>query len=131
VTQDRPEAPELLDAVAEFLFAQVRPAVPSELRFRTLVAANVCAVVARELRAGEQPLSEDLDLFVALGADGGEEEEPLAERVRAAEADLAARLRAGELDGRLEETADALRAHVARKLDVARPGYDAPARSAR
>jgi hypothetical protein len=127
VTQDRPEAPELLDAVADFLFAQVRPAVPSELRFRTLVAANLCAVVARELRAGERPLREDLELFASLGAEAGAEEAPLADRVRAAEADLAARLRAGELDGRLEETAGALRAHVARKLGVARPGYDAPA----
>jgi hypothetical protein len=126
VTQDRPEAPELLDAVAEFLFAQVRPAVPGELRFRTLVAANLCAVVARELRAGERPLREDLELFVSLGADGGREEEPLAERVRAAEADLAARLRSGELDERLEEAATALRAHVSRKLEVARPGYDSP-----
>ncbi len=28
MTQDRPEAPELLDAVAEFLFAQVRAGGP-------------------------------------------------------------------------------------------------------
>jgi hypothetical protein len=125
VTQDRPDAPELLDAVAEFLFAQVRPAVPAELRFRTLVAANVCAVLARELRAGEQPLKEDLELFRSLGADGGDEEAPLIDQIRRAEADLARRLRAGERDDRLEETAAALRAHVARKLAVARPGYDA------
>jgi hypothetical protein len=124
VTQDRPEAPELLDAVAEFLFAQVRPAVPPELRFRTLVAANLCAVVARELRAGERPLREDLDLFGSLGADIGDEGEPLADRVRRAEAGLARSLRAGEHDDRLEQTAAALRAHVSRKIAVARPGYD-------
>ena len=125
MTQDRPEAPELLDAVAEFLFSQVRPAVPAELRFRTLVAANLCAVVARELRAGEEPLRKDLELFRSLGADAGDGDEPLAERVRRAEADLARSLRAGEHDGRLDQTATALRAHVARKLAVARPGYDA------
>ena len=62
----------------------------------------------------------------SLGAGKGDEEDSLAERVRAAEADLAARLRAGELDDRLEETAVALRAHVARKLEVARPDYDSP-----
>ena len=55
MTQDRPDAPELLEAVAEYLFAELRPEVPSEQRFRVLVAANVCAVVARELRAGEAP----------------------------------------------------------------------------
>jgi hypothetical protein len=125
VTQDRPEAAELLDAVAEFLFAQVRPAVPGELRFRTLVAANLCAVVARELRAGERPLRDDLELFASLGADPGDVDADLRERVRAAEAALAHRLRSGELDDRLGETAVALRAHVARKLAVARPGYDA------
>ncbi len=102
------------------------PAVPGELRFRTLVAANLCAVVARELRAGERPLREDLELFVSLGAERGDEGESLDQRVRAAEAGLARRLRSGALDDRLEETAVALRAHVARKLEVARPGYDSP-----
>ena len=51
MTQDRPDAAELLESVAEYLFAELRPEVPSGQRFRVLVAANVCAVVARELRA--------------------------------------------------------------------------------
>ena len=46
---------ELLESVAEYLFAELRPEVPREQRFRVLVAANVCAVVARELRAGDAP----------------------------------------------------------------------------
>ena len=73
MTQDRPERAELLDAVAEYLFAEVRPAVPREQRFQVLVAANVCAVVARELRAGDEPLREDLAMFRdLLGASAGE-----------------------------------------------------------
>ena len=34
--QDRPSADELLDAVAAYLFAELRPTVPHEERFRVL-----------------------------------------------------------------------------------------------
>jgi hypothetical protein len=128
VTQDRPGAPELLEAVAEYLFAELRSEVPAEQRFRVLVAANVCAVVARELRAGDEPLRQDLAMFAELlGAeapDEGLEGDELAEAVRASERRLAERLRAGDLDDRLEELSDRLRDHVRRKLEVARPGYE-------
>jgi hypothetical protein len=117
--QDRPTAPELLDSVAEYLFGELRPEVPREQRFRVLVAANVCAVVARELRAGDQPDAEDLQLFSEL----------LGERiddVHAAATELSRRLRGGELDDRIDELSPRLQEHVRRKLAIARPGYDAP-----
>ena len=47
--QDRPTAPELLDAMAPKLFTEVREWVPGERRFQVLVLANLCAVIAREL----------------------------------------------------------------------------------
>ena len=129
MTQDRPSAPELLESVAEYLFSELRPQAPREQRFKLLVAANLCAVVARELRAGEAPGREDLELFRELL--GGRADEPRegdesaeAEARRAA-GELAARLRSGELDDRLEELAPRLAEHVRRKLEVARPGYDA------
>jgi Domain of unknown function (DUF6285) len=126
LTQDRPDAAELLDAVAEFLFGQVRDAVPREQRFQVLVAANLCAVVAREIRAGRRPLEEDLGLFAALlDRDPPDTSgQNLTAAVREAQSQLARRLRAGELDGDLPEVAAALREHVRRKLAVARPGYD-------
>jgi Domain of unknown function (DUF6285) len=125
VTQDRPSAPELLDAVAEYLFAELRPEVAREQRFRVLVAANVCAIVARELRAGDAPAREDLALFSELL---GSDTDPAAgadveESARAAAAELAVLLRSGELDDRLDELAPRLAEHVKRQLDVARPGY--------
>jgi hypothetical protein len=126
MTQDRPDAPELLEAIAEFLLADVREWAPREKRFQVLVAANVCAVLARELRAGESPLREDLILFrELLGEPPGEipEGEDLRAAVREAQAELSRRLRAGDLDARLDYLADRLREHVRRKLDVARPGY--------
>src|SRR5439155_12593127 len=102
--------------VAEYLFAELRPEVPREQRFKVLVAANLCAVVAREIRAGDQPDSEDLVLFGDLL--GHEVED-----ARDAAAELSRRLRAGELDERIEELAPRLEEHVRRKLEIARPGY--------
>jgi len=114
--QDRPDAADLLDSVAEYLFAELRPEVPREQRFKVLVAANLCAVVAREIRAGEEPEQEDLTLF-------GELLGRKVDDVRAAAAELSDRIRSGELDERIEELAPRLEEHVRRKLEVARPGY--------
>jgi len=115
--QDRPTAPELLESVAEYLFSELRPEVPREQRFKVLVAANLCAVVAREIRAGQEPDRQDLALFNEL----------LGEKLddaHAAAAELSDRLRSGELDDRIEELTPRLEEHVRRKLEVARPGYD-------
>lgn len=127
--QDRPTAPELLDALAAMLFNEVREWVPRERRFQVLVAANVCAVVARELRAGAEPTLADVALFrELLGAEPGEvTAESAGEEARAAAAELAEVIRAGELDDSIDATAARLRAHVRRKLEVARPGYWEPA----
>jgi hypothetical protein len=127
LTQDRPEAPELLEALAEYLFAEVREAVPREERFRVLVAANLCAVLAREWRAGEVPLRQDLELFAAILGDPApavSDADQLRVAVRGAERRLCEALGSGAMDDRLGEVAEQLRPHVRRKLDVARPGYD-------
>jgi hypothetical protein len=124
MTQDRPGRAELLEAVAEFLFTDVRNAVPREQRFQVLVAANVCAVVAREIRAGPEPLLLDLLLFNSLLDRDVPEVDDLNRDTRAAQAELAQSLRSGALDDRLDEVAAGLREHVRRQLAVARPGYD-------
>jgi hypothetical protein len=128
--QDRPEAPDLLEAVAEYLFGELRSEVPREQRFKVLVAANLCAIIARELRAGEDPDRDDLALFRELLGEQGKvpsDLEELATDARRTAAELAGRLRSGELDDRLEELTPRLAEHVRRKLDIARPGYDAGA----
>jgi uncharacterized protein DUF6285 len=123
--QDRPTAPELLDSLAEYLVGELRPEAPAEQRFKVLVAANLCAVVARELRAGEDPSAADAALFRSLlGMPAAEiargEADAAAEGLAT---ELSARIRAGDLDDRLPELIEALRGHVKRKLDIARPGY--------
>ena len=114
--QDRPTDSELLDSVAEYLFAELRPEVPREQRFKVLVAANVCAVVAREIKAGDEPDREDLKLFTELL--GEEVDDP-----RRAAAELSKRIRSGELDDRIDELTPRLEEHVRRKLEVAPPAY--------
>lgn len=118
--QDRPSAKELLDAAAELLFAQVAQWVPPERRFQVLIAANVCAVVGRELEGAAEADRADAELFAALlGVDQGDPRELAAE--------LSRRLRAGQLDDRIEALAEGLAEHVRRKLGIARPGYDTQA----
>jgi hypothetical protein len=124
--QDRPTATELLEATAEYLFSELRPKVPREQRFKVLIAANLCAVVAREIGAGSEPSREDLALFNELL---GREAEPadlgaLESAAREAAGELARRLRSGELDDRLDELTPRLAEHVRHKLEIARPGYD-------
>jgi hypothetical protein len=97
--QDRPDAHELLDALAHYLRDELLPDAPPEHRFRVRVAANACAMLARET--------------APLGPD------------RAGQRALAAAIRAGEHDDRLPELAARLRDEVRGKLEVAHPGWAA------
>ena len=114
--QDRPDASELAAAVARFLFEEVRPAVPRELRFKALVAANACAILARETAAGDAPRTAEIERMRRLGVEDAD--------VRAGQAALARRIRAGDLDGRWEDAVAVLRESVAGKLAVSNPGYE-------
>src|SRR5215831_16801683 len=57
--QDRPTAVELLAAVRAFLERDLLPDLQGRKRFHALVAANVLAIVARELELGEPSLVEE------------------------------------------------------------------------
>jgi hypothetical protein len=94
--------------------------VPKEQSFKVLVAANLAAVVAREIRAGAEPSAEDAALFGTLLKEEVHPEPGDANRLAA---ELSARIRAGAFDDRLDELVVALRDHVRRKLEIARPGY--------
>ncbi|HEY2196800.1 MAG TPA: DUF6285 domain-containing protein [Mycobacterium sp.] len=104
----RPTAAELVVAVAEFLETDVRESTAGQVNFHSRVAANALRMVERELLA-------DRDDGVA-GA--------LARAGCVDEAQLAAAIRAGELDGGDHNVRSALRALVGRRLSVAHPGYD-------
>jgi hypothetical protein len=115
--QDRPDASELAAALAQFLLEQVRPAVPRELRFQLLVAANTAGILAREAAVGEAGIADERARLAQLLG------EPL-DDARAAQRQLADAIRAGALDDRFGEAVEVLRESVRAKLAVAHPGYD-------
>jgi hypothetical protein len=94
---DRPAAPELIEAVFEFLSGELLPTIDDHrLRFRTLVAMNALGIARRELEAGEEGMGDD--------------------ELR----ELARRIRAGDIDEALHAR---LKEHVAEKLRVSNPAY--------
>lgn len=104
----RPLAAELVAAVAEFLETDVREATGGQVNFHARVAANALRIVEREL------LDEsEAETAAALAGLGFADEEQ-----------LAAAIRAGELDGRADELTACLRTLVRNRLAVAHPGYD-------
>jgi len=105
----RPTAAELIAAVAEFLETDVRESTAGQVNFHSRVAANALRMVERELLA---------DTEAADGVAGA-----LARVGCVDEAQLAAAIRAGELDGGNERVQLALRALVGRRLAAAHPGY--------
>jgi hypothetical protein len=123
---DRPHAAELLRAVERFLEREVVPALDGPRRYHARVAANVVAIVAREIETEEAQLGEE---WQRLGALLGLEEarpvarEALKDSVRERTRALTARIRAGAADAgswRGELVAH-LRRTVADKLSVSRP----------
>jgi Domain of unknown function (DUF6285) len=120
--QDRPDAPELLGALALYLFEDLLPHVPREQRFNVRVAANCCAILAREAGAGERGRHEEAKrLARLLRRDASAEDRAT---LRELQAELSAAIRAGDLDDRWEEAVAILRESVQAKLAVAHPGYE-------
>jgi hypothetical protein len=103
----RPTAAELVAAVAEFLETDVRESTAGQVNFHARVAANALRIVERELLV--ESADDVTRALTALGFDD--------------EAQLAAAIRAGELDGRSEEVRSCLRALVSHRLAVSHPGY--------
>jgi hypothetical protein len=127
--QDRPTAVELLCAVRHFLELEVLPGLEGRLRFHGLVAANVLAIVAREV-AGEETglVGEWRRLRDLLGGDAAaapDRLDGLRAGVRELTERLCERIRAGDADD--GAFADAVRAHVratvVEKLRIANPKY--------
>jgi hypothetical protein len=104
----RPTAAELVAAVADFLDNEVRNATDGQVNFHARVAANALRTVEREL----------------LDDSAAEVTEALATLGYADEAQLAAAIRAGELDDRAADVLPVLRTLVRRRLAVAHPGYE-------
>ena len=107
---DAPDLGQLVEAVREWIERDVMTSDDGRLRFNSRIAANVLAMVEREIRLGPEHARAHQDRLDSLGvADDGE---------------LAARIRDGEFDGvRGDELRRLLRQAIDDKLAVANPGY--------
>jgi len=122
---DEPTGIDLLEALADFLREEAVPHLQGSPRFRALVAANVAAVVAREIERGDAIEEAELkSLCALLGAapdsPQGESRRQWVERLRR---ELVARIEAGDADAEPWKTRirDHLRRVVADKLTIDNP----------
>ncbi|HTU39582.1 MAG TPA: phosphotransferase family protein [Acidimicrobiales bacterium] len=108
----RPTAAELVEAVREYLESSVMDQSEGGTRFEARVARNALGVVERELVLGPAVAGAHAQRLRALGAED--------------DAQLAATIRAGDLDDRWERVAAALAASARDQLLVANPSYLPP-----
>jgi aminoglycoside phosphotransferase (APT) family kinase protein len=106
---DRPTAPELVEAVREFLEGDVMSATTGRVQFHARVAGKVLATVERELAMGPAIAVAHRERLAALGF--------------ADDAELAGAIRSGGLDARRDDVMASVYASVVDKLAVANPGY--------
>ncbi|HSJ90469.1 MAG TPA: DUF6285 domain-containing protein [Ilumatobacter sp.] len=105
---DVPTARELVEAVREWIERDASGDRPPN-RFHARVATNVLSIVERELEVGPAQARAHARRLEQLGV--------------ADDAELAAAIRDGSLDTRLEEVRDLVWASVRDKLAVANPKY--------
>jgi hypothetical protein len=123
---DQPTAEVLLRAVERFLEQEVVPALQGPARFHARVAANVVAMVAREVETDEAHLTaewEGLGHILGDPAPRPPGRAALREGVRLRNAALVERIRAGDADAGpfRAEVLGHLRRTVEQKLAVSRP----------
>jgi aminoglycoside phosphotransferase (APT) family kinase protein len=104
----RPTAVELVESVREFLTDQVMPATEGSTSYHARVAANVLAMVGRELVAGARPQQRRTLQLTRLGVHSEEE--------------LCSAIRAGGLDD-VDELITTLAEGVVERVRVANPNY--------
>lgn len=106
---DRPSPDELLDAARGALGDDVLPEVSGRAAFQTRVSMRALGIVKRELALRDEHAEIRGEVLAGLGV--------------ADEAELAARIRAGDLADRQPDLLPALRALVRAKLEAANPRY--------
>ena len=96
---DKPDARELLEAVASFLTEEALPALDGGVRFHALVAANVIRIALRELDLGPALLARECaELAELLGKKSPPDYPSGAALARQLNAELCARIEAGAAD---------------------------------
>ena len=106
---DTPTAAELVEAVREFVEGDLMEALDGRLQFLCRVSSNALGMVESELELGAGQAVEHARRLAQLGV--------------VDEAELAAAIRRGDFDDRIDDVTAAVRASVVDKLRVANPRY--------
>lgn len=100
MSDEQPDALELLAIARETLLEQVLPALHGDARYQVLMIANAIAIASRELRPGAVDLAAELEFLHGLYVhDAPPAHERVEQALQRLEARLARDLRGGELDG--------------------------------
>lgn len=121
--QDKPTAEELLEALAQFLDAEVVPAFEGRRRFHVIVAANVARIVAREIRLGPEQAKQEYAALCALLGKSQSDPAPTQEALGELNAELCRRIDEGAADQGpyRRKVLDFLRSAVTAKLAIDNP----------
>jgi hypothetical protein len=126
--QDRPTYNEILEAVQQFLENEVVPALDGPKKFHARVAANLLAIVRRELQTEPAQLTgewNDVNALLGVAEPMPPDRDELLSRLRERTTELCKRIRRGEADSGAWRPAvlDHVRQTVTAKLEVANPKY--------
>ena len=121
--KDRPNAVELLRAMAETLTDEVVPATKGGAQHAARVVANLCRILEREWEAGNSGEAKTRDALVSLlgNSNSGSNSDSSSDSDLIAELDQRLKNSDEEFDAK---AAEVLLADVRRRLAVDRPGYD-------
>lgn len=125
--QDRPDAPVLLEAIADFLMKEVLPAVKDSdaLSYKTLVSWNMLGVVAREFRDGDRLAEKEMERLKSfLGASGDPTTYP--EKlafIRELNVKLARKIREEKIGNENVKVWELAREALKEKLSIANPRF--------
>lgn len=121
--QDKPTAEELLEALAQFLDAEVVPALEGRRRFHAIVSANVARIVAREIRLGPEQAKREYAALCDLLGKTPSDPAPTQATLAQLNAELCKRIDEGAADhgSYRRKVLDFLRAAVKSKLAVDNP----------
>lgn len=106
---DVPTAAQLIESVREWLQNDVLAATSGRIQFHSRVAINVLAMVERELAIGAVQADDHARRLATLGF--------------ASDRELAAAIREGSIDDRIEDVVAAVWSSVLAKVEVANPSY--------
>jgi hypothetical protein len=106
---DAPSLAQMVEALREWMERDVISGTTGRLQFHARVAKNMLAMIERELEVGAAHATAHAARMANLGCSD--------------DADLARRIRTGELDDHYERVRTAVEASVRDKLAVANPGY--------